>query len=500
MQRALILVALAIVTASATLFTRHAGAAVPRDHDAGAGSTLAQLDATLEQLMALERREGGWTFAAEGSARPAPMTAPLKLAERLAAPLGLADWDVVVLRSPGTPAAALALLDGYERIGRAAYLEGAVRAGDLLLRLQMPSGGWFSEMPVEGDHVASWFRIVHRTTLDDDVTTGGARLLLKLWRVTGEPRFRAGAERALDLLRTAQLPSGAWPLVWRPWWKRALWSTFEDLATINDDTTPAAIETLLLGADLLDRDDLREAARRGGEWLLIAQRATPSGAWAQQYDADGHPAQARRFEPPALASWESRYAVEALIALANATGDQRYCVATARALQWLAASALRPGCWARFYGVDSNQPIYVGSDGVTVSQLADARLGYDWTGDFGISTLLDRFGDARDREAAGVHVTGDVAVGRPVGIAPGDPGTCPDEAAHGYDRLAPDDPRAVIARAAILGGALAEPTPSTCVVAGDQPRNMSVAAATARGSGAMAPGHRERVLATQPSR
>ncbi|HEY2387647.1 MAG TPA: pectate lyase [Candidatus Binatia bacterium] len=475
MRRALVVAALAVVVAGVAV---SAWAVVPPDDGHPGAVTLAQLDATLDQLLALERREGGWTFAAEGRARPQPMTAPLKFAERIAAPLGLADWDLVVLRSPGTPAAALALLDGYERTGRERYLAGAVRAGDLLLHLQMPSGGWFSEMPVEGDHVAPWFRIVHRTTLDDDVTTGATRVLLSLWRVTGAPRFRAGAERALELLRAAQLPSGAWPLVWRPWWKRAIWPTFEDLATINDDTTPAAIETLLLGADLLGRDDLREAARRGGEWLLVAQRATPSGAWAQQYDADGRPAQARRFEPPALASWESRYAVEALVALANATGDQRYCAATARALEWLAASALRPGCWARFYGLDSNRPIYIGPDGVPVSQAADARLGYDWTGDYGISTLLDRFGDARDRAAAGVHVTGAVALDRPVNIVPGDPGTCPDESPHGYERLAPEDPRAVIARAAILRGALDGPSPSTCALAADQPRNMSIAAAT----------------------
>ena len=89
--------------------------------------------------------------------------------------------DLVVMRSPGTPAAILALVDGYERSGRAAYLDSAKRAGDLLLRTQLPSGGWYSEMPVEGDHLARWFAAtVRRTMLDDDVTTGGARALLAL--------------------------------------------------------------------------------------------------------------------------------------------------------------------------------------------------------------------------------------------------------------------------------------------------------------------------------
>ena len=188
--------------------------------------------------------------------------------------------------------------------------------------------------------------------LDDDVTTGGARALLALWRTTGDVRYRDGAERALGLVVDAQLASGAWPLVWRPAWKRYLWPTFEDLATINDDTTPSAVETLLSAAELLGRDDLRTAATRGGEFLLAVQAPPPRSGWAQQYDAQGRPAQGRRFEPPALASSESRYAIEALVTLADATGDDRYCAAITRAITWLASSALRPGCWPRFRAVD----------------------------------------------------------------------------------------------------------------------------------------------------
>ncbi len=401
------------------------------------------LTATLDRLLALERRDGGWTFAAPPGARPAPATAVVKIAERLASPFGLADWDLVVMRSPGTPAAALALLDGYERTGRAAYLDAAVRAGDLLLRTQLPSGGWYSEMPVEGDHLAAWFAAtVRRTMLDDDVTTGGTRLLLALWRVTGDARYRAGAERALALLVDAQLDSGAWPLVWRPLWKRRLWPTFEDLATVNDDTTPAAIETLLIAADLLGRDDLRVAARRGGDWLLAVQAPPPNAGWAQQYDGDGRPARGRRFEPPALASWESRYAVDALVALVDATGERRYCAAAARALAWLASSALRPGCWPRFLAVDTNAPIYVGGDGTIVASAALARRGYDWTGDFGISALVDN-----------------AALTEPV---PGDPGTCPGDPPRGHARDAPDDARALVARATILRGAVTPRSHSTC--------------------------------------
>lgn len=389
------------------------------------------------------------------------MTEPLKIAERIAAPLGLADWDVVVLRSPGTPAAGLALVAAYERTRHEAYVDAAKRAGDMLLAAQLPSGGWFSEMPMSGPRLAWWFAAtVRRTTLDDDVTPGGTRLLLALWRVTGETRYRDGAERALALLVRAQLPSGAWPLVWRPWWKRLLWPTFEDLATINDDTTPSAIETLLEAADLLGRDELRAAARRGGDWLVRVQAPPPYAGWAQQYGGDGRPARARRFEPPALATWESRYAIESLLALADATGDPKYCEPVTRAATWLRAAALRPGCWARFYRVGTAMPLYVGSDGALVDDVARARPGYDWIGDFGIGALL-------------ASVDGGLGALR---VPPGDPGTCPGERPSNYERDAPNDPRALAARAAILDGELSPPA-AHAVCAG-QPRNMNTAAAT----------------------
>jgi len=266
----------------------------------------AALSATLDRLVAIERARGGWTFAAPPGARPLRSTAVMKIAERVAAPFGLADWDLVVMRSPGTPAAALAPLDGYERSGRAAYLEGAAR-----------------------------------------------------------------------------------------------------------------------------------------------------------------PAQGRRFEPPALASWESRYAVEALVALADATGDRRYCTSIDRALAWLASSPLRPGCWPRFCDVTTNAPIYIGSDGAMVATPELARPGYDWTGDFGISALLARFADrretaARDADVARSEIVARDDVVRTAALAPGDPGTRPGDPARGYAREAPNDARVLTARAVALRSALTSTPPSIC--------------------------------------
>ncbi len=409
-------------------------------------SDLAAFTATLDAIVARERPDGGWTFEGAGGQRPHPFTLVMQAAETVASPLGLATWDLLVVRSPGTPAAASLLLAGHRLTGRPAYLDAARRAGDLLVATQLASGGWFSEMPAEGPRLSAWFPLIAvRTTLDDDVTPGAIRVLLALWEETGDPHYREAGERGLDLLVRAQLPAGGWPHVWRPGWLRALRASREDHPSLNDGLTPIIVETLLAASDMLERPDLARAAARGGDWLLAVQQPPPRAGWAQQYDEAGRPAGMRRFEPAALATWESRHAIDALEALARATGDGRWCPAARRAAVWLRDAAGRPGCWARFYSLDDGAPLYLAGDGTRVATVAAARPGYDWQGDFGISAVVRRM-------ALGGGETADVPL-------PGDPGACPGapdpmRAGHGV--------RSLIARAGAQLAALSPPPPSAC--------------------------------------
>jgi hypothetical protein len=411
-----------------------------------------RLTRALDALLAHERPGGGWTYGRQWGRPVEPGIPAVRLMGRLAPWVGLAPWDVVVVRSPGTPAGGLVLLAGHRQTGRAEFLAAARRAGDLLVGIQLASGGWVSEMPVRGTALAGWFRAIWwKTSIDDDITPGAARLLLRLWEATGEVGYRQAAERALAFLLRAQLPAGAWPGHWRPGWVRRVWPTFADLPTLNDGATSAALETLLVGARVLGREDLRAAARRAGEWILRVQRPAPQAGWAQQYDVYGRAVPARVFEPAALAAWESRYALEALLALAADTGDARYCAAVAAGVRWLRHAALRPGCWARFYTLGADTPLYVGPDGAPVATPAQGRSSYNWTGDFGIPALLERVGAA--------PVGAGAAPDRPVA---GDPGPCAGDPPHGFDRNAPDDPRAMVARAWLALAALEPAGPPPC--------------------------------------
>lgn len=405
----------------------------------------------LDDVLACERRDGGWTYSCEPSAAGA-VTKIVVRAEQVASLLRLRPWDLLVLRSPGTPAGGLVLLAAYERTGDPRFLAAARRAGDVLVASQLASGGWASEMPVHGAHLARWFRLLNRwTALDDDVTSGGARFLAALWAATGEPAYRAAAERAFDLLLAAQLPGGAFPLTWRePRWLGALLPSFEDLPSTNDGATAGPIVALLDGARLLGRPELRDAARRAGDWLVQVQSGLGSGGFAQQYTADGVPAPGRRFEPPGLASWETREMLDALLALAREPGGARWCPAIADGAAWLERVAIAPGCWARLYASRDDRPLYVARDGSFVKTPDEAKRPYKWTGDFGIPGLLATLG----RDLHGAALAAD-APRRPLRIF-GDAGRCPEAPEPDDD---PPNPRARIARAALLLAAAA-PAPS----------------------------------------
>jgi Pectic acid lyase len=374
------------------------------------GVARADLDHELDALVASQRGAGGWTFASPPGGRAEPFTLVVRTAERVLAPIGLATWDLVVVRSPGTPAAGLVLLEGWRRTGREEWLAAARRAGDFLVATELEPGGWFSELPVHDATTPWWFRLGAdtRPMLDDDVTPGAIRLLLELWAATGDVRYRGAAERAIDLVMTAQLPSGAWPLDARPSWLRRLHPHYEDQPALNDGATPFAITTLIEASRLLGRPELLTYARRGGDWLLAVQKPT-HGGWAQQYTMAGEPASARAFEQPALASWETRHAVEALLALAEATGDGRYCGGAIAGARWLHDVRVAPECWARFYDVATGKPIFVDAGGRPVPSSVEARPGYSWMGDYGIPWLLARMG-----------ITNGPAPYR----IPGDPGRC----------------------------------------------------------------------------
>jgi PelA/Pel-15E family pectate lyase len=74
----------------------------------------------------------------------------------------------------------------------------------------------------------------------------------------------------------------------------------------------------------------------------MSQMPDPQPAWAQQYDANMHPAWARVFEPPSVTGGESQGIMRMLMVLYRETGDKKYLEPIPRALAYLKKSILPP--------------------------------------------------------------------------------------------------------------------------------------------------------------
>jgi hypothetical protein len=111
---------------------------------------------------------------------------------------------------------------------------------------------------------------------------------------------------------------------------------------------------VMLEASRIYKDARYQAsAEKAGDFIILAQMPDPQPAWAQQYDAQMHPAWARSCEPPAITGRESVSVMRGLILLYSQTGKKKYLEPIPRALDYLKRSSwLRDGkpVIARFYG------------------------------------------------------------------------------------------------------------------------------------------------------
>lgn len=317
-----------------------------------------------------------------------------------------ASKTMVWVQPPGTPAVGLALLDAYRATGNREYLEAARAAAVALVRGQLESGGW--DYSIEFDsakrggiayrqppHAAQGGRNV--TTLDDDTTQAAVRLLMRIDQQL-EPReatIHDAVRYALDRLAAAQYPNGAWPqrfsepedpskhpvqpAGYPASWPRE-WPNIKYLSyyTFNDNAMGNMIEVMFEAAHLYQEPKYAAAARRCGDFILLAQMPDPQPAWAQQYDAGMHPAWARKFEPPSVTGGESQSNIASLLLVYDETGDQKYLPPISRALDYLEHSVLADGRLARFYELQTNKPLYFSRDYQLTYSDADVPTHYSF--------------------------------------------------------------------------------------------------------------------------
>ncbi len=321
----------------------------------------------------------------------------------------------IEVQREATPIVGLTYLRAYDATGDRFYLEAARAAANALVLGQQCSGGWDyiiefdpekrKKYPYRADQNCEAENAGrHYTTLDDNVTQGAVRLMMRVDRELKfeDKNIHEAVLFSLDQLMKTQYPNGAWPQRYYQFadparfpvkkasypesWSRT-WPgpDYRFLYTFNDNTISDLIDMFLEAWRVYGDDRYRRAAVKGGEFILLAQMPDPQPAWAQQYDIDMHPAWARIFEPPSITGGESQGIIRILLVLYAETGDKKYIEPVRRALDYLKRSVLpsvenpsearrrfKEGepVLARFSELKTNRPLYI-TKGTRVSVLGN---------------------------------------------------------------------------------------------------------------------------------
>jgi hypothetical protein len=329
------------------------------------------------------------------------------------------------IQPPGTPAMGKTFLRAYKVSGDAIHLDAARGAALALAKGQLESGGWDYLIDFAP---TNFIHAYHRTdagklsaaeaakrknisTYDDNNTQDALRFLMEYVAVVktsanpADKEIRTALDYGLKKMLEAQYPIGAWPQRYDgkpksateyPVKKATIPQTYsreyqkEDYKghyTLNDGALADCIDIMLTAHKQFGDAKYLAAAKRAGDFLLLAQLPEPQPVWAQQYNRNMEPAWARAFEPPSVTGGESSGAIRTLIRLHLETGEAKYIEPIPRALAWYQRSEIAPGKWARYYELTTNKPIYGDRDGKIYYRLQDIskerQTGYGWEGDFG---------------------------------------------------------------------------------------------------------------------
>jgi hypothetical protein len=290
------------------------------------------------------------------------------------------------VQPPGTPSVGEAYLTAHERIDEKFLLDAAVETARALIKGQLHSGGWDYRIEFDASKRKAYAyralgppaeRARNVTTLDDNNTQSAVQFLMHVDRKLQfkDEQIHEATKFALESLLKAQFPNGGWPQRFSAppraedfpvvkanypdsWPRQWPGSEYAGYYTLNDDALADVIAIMFEAAEIYGDARYADAARRGGDFLVLAQMPDPQPAWAQQYSRQMQPAWARKFEPPSITGGESQGAIRILMAVYRQTGDKKYLEPIPRALDYLKKSEVADGRLARFYELKTNRPLY----------------------------------------------------------------------------------------------------------------------------------------------
>jgi len=323
------------------------------------------------------------------------------------------------VQPPGTPSVGEALLAAYRRTREPSLLDAATQTARALVKGQLHSGGW--DYRIEFDPAkrktyayrsdgAPAANARNVSTLDDNTTQSAVQYLMHIDQALEfkDKPIHEAVVFALDSLVNVQYPNGAWPQRFSgppkaedfpvikanypdSWPRTFPGVNYAGYYTLNDNAQADVISTLFEGAEIYNEKRFSDSARRGGDFLILAQMPEPQPAWAQQYNAQMQPAWARKFEPPSVTGGESHGAIRTLMDVYRQTGDKKYLEPIPRALDYLQKSQLADGRLARFYELKTNRPLYFTKQYELVYTSDDMPTHYAFIVGSGIARLREEY-------------------------------------------------------------------------------------------------------------
>ncbi len=319
------------------------------------------------------------------------------------------------IEPPATGAVGMAYVHAWKLTNLPVFKEAMLETADGLIRGQLDSGGWGENIEFDPDLRPRYaYRVDPRTdsknrkyhsTFDDNKSQSSLQCLMLTDQALDfkNQQIHEAAMYALNAFVDAQYPNGAWPQrfpadapnvenaqlkasfpdSWSRTYQKVSYSKFY---TLNDNTISDLIRLMLIAHEIYQDDQWLDAAKRGGEFLLLAQLPEPQPGWAQQYNERMQPEWARKFEPPAISGLESQGAMEVLLLLYDKTGEERFLKPIPRALEYYRSIQFKDGQLARFYEMGTDKPLYFTRDYKLVYTDDDLPTHYG----FKVGSKLDR--------------------------------------------------------------------------------------------------------------
>jgi pectate lyase len=281
-----------------------------------------------------------------------------------------------------------------------------------ILSFQSELGGW----PKNENTTAKPFageRKDLKPTYDNGATTDELRFLARIYTATKDEKYRTAFERGFDYILKGQYSNGGWPQFYPPGKAYHRHITFNDDAMVRLLTFVREVATTK-GYAFLDADRRKKALEtfdRGIACIVKCQIKVKDKltAWCAQHDEiDFRPQSARTFELVSMSGAESVGITRLLMSLEEPSPE--VVKAVDASVAWFESAKLAgirvteekddkgpkgvnkvvvkdntaPPLWARFYDIETNQPIFADRDGVPKPYLADIgyerRNGYAWYG------------------------------------------------------------------------------------------------------------------------